>query len=65
MRTQTIKKKHFDCVEMMHQGAARVREELAGKSLEEQAAYWSESTHALLERQASLRKQGIQVRKQG
>ncbi|HOZ48416.1 MAG TPA: hypothetical protein PLO37_06915 [Candidatus Hydrogenedentes bacterium] len=41
---------------MMHEGAARVREELAGKSPEEQADYWHKSTQALLERQAELRK---------
>lgn len=34
MTTKTIKKT-FDCVEMMHQGAAMVRRELEGKSLEE------------------------------
>jgi len=62
MTIQHAKKKHFDCVEMMHQGAARVREELAGKSLEEQAAYWRKSTQALLGRQARLRERGLQAR---
>jgi len=46
---------------MMHQGAARVRKELAGKSREEQAAYWREKTEALLERQARLRDEGHRV----
>lgn len=49
-------KKTFDCVEMMHRGAATVQKELEGKSLEEQIAYWREGTRALLERQAQLRK---------
>lgn len=61
MTTQHGKKKHFDCVEMMHQGAARVQAEIAGKSLEEQAAYFRASTQTLLERQARLRGQGLQV----
>ncbi len=56
MTSQHARKKRFDCVEMMHEGAARVREELAGKSPEEQADYWHKSTQALLERQAELRK---------
>ena len=34
------KTKDFDCVEMMHQGALRIHETLAGKSKEEQLAYW-------------------------
>ena len=55
MTTLNARKKRFDCVEMMHQGAARLRKELAGKSLEEQAAYWREKTEALLERQARRR----------
>jgi hypothetical protein len=46
--------KTFDCVEMMHQGAAAVRRELEGKSLEEQMSYWREGTAALLKRQAQL-----------
>ncbi len=64
MTTQHSKNKRFDCVEMMYQGAAQVREELAGMSLDKQAAYWRECTQALLERQARLREQGIQTREQ-
>ena len=33
-------KKSFDCVEMMHDGALRIHEELKGKTREEQLAYW-------------------------
>lgn len=36
----TTKKKTFDCVEMMHRGALRIRNALKGKSREEQLAYW-------------------------
>ena len=64
MTSPNVSKKRFDCVEMMHQGAARVREQLAGKSLEERAAYWRAKTQALLERQAKLRGEEHQVRAQ-
>jgi hypothetical protein len=62
MTTPKPKTKDFDCVEMMHEGAARVREELAGKTLEEQAAYWRAKTSALLKRQAKLRGEELQPR---
>ena len=61
MTTQYSKKKNFDCVEMMHLGAARVQAELAGKSLEEKATYFRASTQTLLDRQARLRGQDLQV----
>jgi hypothetical protein len=64
MTSPNVSKKRFDCVEMMHQGAARVRQDLAGKSLEQQAAYWRERTQALLERQAKLRAEEHQLRAQ-
>ena len=56
MMMKSGKTKDFDCVEMMHQGAALVRQELEGKSIEEQMAYWREGTQALLKRQDQLRK---------
>lgn len=58
MKTRSAKKR-FDCVEMMHQGAALVQKDLEGKSIEEQVAYWSKGTEALLKRQAQLRKKRI------
>ena len=61
MTTRSVKKKNFDCVEMMHQGAALVLKELEGKSLEEQVAYWGKGTEALLKRQAQLRKKRVQA----
>ena len=36
----TTTKKSFDCVEMMHDAALRIHEELTGKTREEQLAYW-------------------------
>lgn len=49
--------KRFDCVEMMHQGAAVLRKELEGKSLPEQMLYWREATQALVKRQEQMRSQ--------
>ena len=40
-------KKTFDCVEMMHQGAERVRQEIRGMTQEEELAYWRQQTEAL------------------
>lgn len=55
MKSRGVRTKRFDCVEMMHEGAARVREETAGMTIEEQATYWEARTKALLARQATLR----------
>jgi hypothetical protein len=55
MTSEPLKKRDFDCVEMMHEGAAAVRAELAGMSVEEQIAYWQAATEDLLARQAALR----------
>ena len=57
MMTKSASKKRFDCVEMMHQGAAALRKELDGKSLPEQMLYWRKATQALLKRQEQLRSQ--------
>jgi hypothetical protein len=50
------KDKDFDCVEMMHQGAERIRKETAGMSIEEQVAYWRRRTQELLDRRAERQK---------
>lgn len=42
-----MKKKTFDCVEMMHKGAERVRRQVEGLSIEEELAYWRQQTEAL------------------
>lgn len=42
-----MKKKTFDCVEMMHKGAERVRQQVEGMTIEEEAAYWQQQTEAL------------------
>ena len=50
------KNKKFDCVEMVHKGAERVRERLAGMSDEEQLEYWHKRHQELIERKEKLLK---------
>ena len=41
-----MKKKHFDCVEMMHRGARRIYEDTKGMSRLEELKYWQQmATH--------------------
>ncbi|MDO8589644.1 MAG: hypothetical protein Q7T82_21680 [Armatimonadota bacterium] len=49
------KTKKFDCVEMMHRGAERVRRETAGMTIEEEVEYWRRKTEELRERQRQAR----------
>ncbi len=51
-------KKSFDCVEMMHEGALRIYEELRGKTREEQLAYWRQRNEAACLKYPRLRKLG-------
>ncbi len=44
-------RKGFDCVDMKHEGAARVQAKLSGMSREEQLEYWRARTDQLLEYQ--------------
>jgi 1,2-phenylacetyl-CoA epoxidase catalytic subunit len=52
---KTTKKKSFDCVEMMHEGALRIHEELKGKTREEQLAYWREQDEEARRKHPRLR----------
>jgi hypothetical protein len=40
-------KKKFDCVAMMHRGAARIYEETKNMTIDEEVAYWKEKDAAL------------------
>ena len=51
----TDKKKRFDCVDMKHNAAERIRKVLEGKSTEERLAYWREEA----ERQRKLQQETI------
>ena len=48
--------KRFDCVEMMHEGASRIHDELKGKSREEQLAYWQRCNEESRRKHPRLRK---------
>lgn len=50
-------KKSFDCVEMMHEGALRIHEELKDKTREEKLAYWRERDAAARQEYPRLREQ--------
>ena len=54
-----MKTKRFDCVEMMHRGAALVRKRLKGMTLEEEAAFWRRQTEELRQ----LKREAEKVRK--
>ncbi len=56
-------KKSFDCVEMMHQGAERVRHEVEGMTLEEELAYWRQQTEALRQLQREAAREQHEERK--
>jgi 1,2-phenylacetyl-CoA epoxidase catalytic subunit len=47
--------KSFDCVEMMHEGALRIYEELKGKTREEKLAYWRKRDEATRREHPRLR----------
>jgi len=48
--------KTFDCVEMKHRGAAKIRQKLSGMTVEDQAAYWRRRTQAARRRRDDLAK---------
>jgi hypothetical protein len=55
-----MKAKTFDCVEMKHRGAERVREQTKGMTLEQELAFWQERSRLLRRRQTTA-KGGNQV----
>jgi hypothetical protein len=50
-----MKTKTFDCVQMKRQGAELVREQLEGKSLEQQLKHWQKGTEDLRKLQIQLK----------
>ncbi len=46
-----MKAKTFDCVEMQHRGAEKVREQINGMTLEQELAFWRERSRILRQRQ--------------
>lgn len=51
-----MNKKKFDCVEMMHKGAAYVREQTQGMSREQELEFWRQRNEELLTRKERLLK---------
>ena len=52
-----MKTKTFDCVEMKRRGAERIYEQLKGKSMEEQVAFWREKNREFQEEREARRAQ--------
>jgi hypothetical protein len=52
-----MKNKSFDCVEMKRRGAERLRERLAGMTLEEEIEYWRQRSEEFQRDQERLRAQ--------
>ena len=50
-----MKTKRFDCVQMKRQGAAKVREQTATLTREEELRFWQERSQYLRQRQAALK----------
>ncbi|MFO7974409.1 MAG: hypothetical protein R6V12_07235 [Candidatus Hydrogenedentota bacterium] len=50
-----MKKKSFDCVEMMHEGALRIYEKTKDMTKEEELAYWRERAEAARREHPRLR----------
>jgi hypothetical protein len=48
-------KKVFDCVEMMHEGGARIHDVLKGMTREEQLAYWRAQNEAFRKKYPRMR----------
>ena len=46
-----MKAKTFNCVEMKHRGAEKVREQTNGMTLEQELAFWQERSRLLRQRQ--------------
>jgi hypothetical protein len=54
-----MKTKKFDCVQMKRLGAARVREQTATLTREQELCFWQERSRYLRQRQASLQGEHI------
>ena len=50
-----MKTKKFDCVQMKRLGAAKVREQTAALTREQELRFWQERSQYLRQRQASLK----------
>lgn len=46
-----MKAKTFDCVEIQHRGAERIREQISSLTQEQELAFWQERSQVLRHRQ--------------
>jgi hypothetical protein len=53
-----MKRKKFDCVEMMHQGAEQVQKKIRGMSKKQEISFWCERSRKLSRRQSKTQAQG-------
>jgi hypothetical protein len=51
-----MKKKKFDCVEMMHEGATAVTKKTSGFTREQELGFWHTRTEALREERKQVRR---------
>lgn len=52
-----MKTKTFDCVEMKHHGAEKIRPKIGRMTKEEELAFWQECSQILKQRQKAAREQ--------
>jgi hypothetical protein len=52
-----MKAKTFDCVEMKHRGAEKIREQTKGMTLEQELEFWQERSRILKRRQQSIKRE--------
>ncbi len=50
-----MKTKTFDCVEIKHRAAEKIREQVRGMTRDEERTFWERGTEELLLRQQALR----------
>lgn len=55
-----MKTKTFDCVEMKHRGAEKVREQTKDMMLEQELAFWHERSRILRRRQEIAKGKGLE-----
>jgi hypothetical protein len=52
-----MKAKTFECVEMKHRGAEKVREQTKDMTLEQELAFWQERSRILKQRQKATKEE--------
>jgi len=58
-----MKAKTFDCVEMMHGAAEKIRKQISGMTKEQELAFWRERSKNFKQRQKAAQRQARPVEK--